>query len=59
MEWVKYMTSPKVQSKLVYTKAFKARGPNMKIVDYWDDDQKKLLSYVRIRPIRARCWSRR
>lgn len=46
MEWVKYMTSPKIQSKLVYTKAFKARGPNMKIVDYWDDDQKKLLSYV-------------
>lgn len=46
MEWVKYMTSPKVQSKLVYTKAFKARGPNMKIVDYWDDDQKALLSYV-------------
>lgn len=46
IEWVKYMTSPKVQSKLVYTKAFKARGPNMKIVDYWDDDQKKLLSYV-------------
>jgi spermidine/putrescine transport system substrate-binding protein len=46
MEWVKYMTSPKVQSKLVYTKAFKARGPNMKIVDYWDEDQKKLLSYV-------------
>ncbi|RWX81523.1 extracellular solute-binding protein [Neorhizobium lilium] len=46
MEWVKYMTSPKVQSKLVYTKAFKARGPNMKIVDYWDADQKKLLSYV-------------
>lgn len=25
MEWVKYMTSPKVQSKLVYTKAFKPR----------------------------------
>ena len=46
MEWVKYMTSPKVQSKLVYTKAFKARGPNMKIVDHWDDDQKALLSYV-------------
>lgn len=45
-EWVKYMTSPKVQSKLVYTKAFKARGPNMKIVDYWDEEQKKLLSYV-------------
>lgn len=46
MEWVKYMTRPDVQSRLVYTKAFKARGPNMKIVDYWDDDQKALLSYV-------------
>lgn len=46
MEWVKYITSPNVQSKLVYTKAFKARGPNMKIVDHWNDDQKKLLSYV-------------
>ncbi|NWJ25578.1 extracellular solute-binding protein [Rhizobium sp. RM] len=46
MQWVDYMTSPKVQSKLVYTKAFKARGPNMKIVDHWDEDQKKLLSYV-------------
>lgn len=45
-EWVKYMTGPEVQSKLVYTKAFKARGPNMKIVDYWDDEQKALLSYV-------------
>ena len=40
------MTGPEVQSKLVYTKAFKARGPNMKIVDYWDDEQKALLSYV-------------
>lgn len=46
MEWVNYMTSPEVQSKLVYTKAFKARGPNMKIVDYWNDEQKALLSYV-------------
>ena len=46
MEWVKYMTRPDTQSRLVYTKAFKARGPNMKIVDYWDDEQKALLSYV-------------
>jgi spermidine/putrescine transport system substrate-binding protein len=46
LEWVKYMSTPKVQSKLVYTKAFKARAPNLKIVDYWDDDQKKLLGYV-------------
>ncbi|KAA2313894.1 extracellular solute-binding protein [Pseudooceanicola sediminis] len=46
MEWVKYMTQPDVQSRLVYTKAFKARGPNMKIVEYWDDEQAALLSYV-------------
>lgn len=46
LEWVKYMSRPDVQSKLVYTNAFKARAPNMKIVDYWDDDQKALLSYV-------------
>lgn len=45
-EWAKYMTLPKIQSRLVYTKAFKARAPNMKVTDYWDADQKKLLSYV-------------
>ena len=46
LEWIKYMSEPQVQAKLVYTKAFKARGPNMKIVDYWNEDQKKLLHYV-------------
>src|SRR5262249_5117673 len=46
MEWVKYMSTPSVQSKLVYTKAFKARAPNLKIVDYWTDEQKALLGYV-------------
>lgn len=46
LEWIKYMSTAKVQSKLVYTQAFKARAPNLKIVDYWNDDQKKLLHYV-------------
>lgn len=46
MEWIKYMSTAKAQSQLVYTQAFKARAPNLKIVDYWNDDQKKLLSYV-------------
>jgi spermidine/putrescine transport system substrate-binding protein len=46
LEWVKYMSTPKVQSKLVYTKAFKARAPNLKVVDYWDDEQKSTLGYV-------------
>lgn len=46
MEWINYMSTAKVQSKLVYTKAFKARAPNLKVVDYWDDEQKSLLGYV-------------
>ena len=46
LKWIEYMSSAKVQSKLVYTKGFKARAPNMKVVDYWDTDQKTLMSYV-------------
>ena len=46
MEWVKYMSQPNVQAKLVYTKAFKARAPNLKTFDFWDDDQRTLLGYV-------------
>ena len=33
LKWIDYMSTAKVQSKLVYTKGFKARAPNMKIVD--------------------------
>lgn len=46
LKWIEYMTSPKVQAKLVYTKAFKARAPNMKVADYWDAEQKTMMSYV-------------
>ncbi len=46
LAWIKYMSKPEPQSKLVYTKAFKARAPNMKVTDFWNDEQKKLLSYV-------------
>jgi spermidine/putrescine transport system substrate-binding protein len=46
LKWIDYMSSAKVQSKLVYTKGFKARAPNMKIVDYWDPDQIALMKYV-------------
>jgi spermidine/putrescine transport system substrate-binding protein len=45
-KWIDYMSGPKVQSNLVYTKGFKARAPNMKVVKYWDADQTKLMSYV-------------
>jgi spermidine/putrescine transport system substrate-binding protein len=46
LKWIDYMSTAKVQSKLVYTKGFKARAPNMKIVDHWDADQKKLMKYI-------------
>ena len=46
LQWIAYMSSAKVQSKLVYTKGFKARAPNMRVVEHWDDEQRKLMSYV-------------
>jgi len=46
LKWIDYMSTAKVQSKLVYTKGFKARAPNTKIVDHWDADQKKLMKYI-------------
>jgi spermidine/putrescine transport system substrate-binding protein len=45
-QWIEYMSGPEVQAKLVYTKGFKARAPNMKVVDYWNDDQKKIMKYI-------------
>ena len=46
LKWIEYMSGPKVQSNLVYTKGFKARAPNMKVVQFWDAEQTKLMSYV-------------
>jgi spermidine/putrescine transport system substrate-binding protein len=46
MKWIDYMSGAKVQSNLVYTKGFKARAPNMKVPQFWDAAQTKLMSYV-------------
>jgi spermidine/putrescine transport system substrate-binding protein len=46
LKWIDYMSTAKVQAKLVYTKGFKARAPNMKVVDFWDDEQKKMMHYI-------------
>ena len=46
MKWIDYMSGAKVQSSLVYTKGFKARAPNMKVTQFWDNAQTKLMSYV-------------
>ncbi|WP_439814989.1 ABC transporter substrate-binding protein [Zavarzinia sp. CC-PAN008] len=46
LEWIKYMSDAKIQASLVYTKGFKARAPNMKVVDFWDDEQKTIMKYI-------------
>jgi spermidine/putrescine transport system substrate-binding protein len=46
LRWIEYMTGAKVQASLVYTKGFKARAPNMKVVEHWNEEQTKLMSYV-------------
>ncbi len=45
-KWIDYMSGPKVQSNLVYTKGFKARAPNLKVTEFWDEEQTKLMSYI-------------
>ena len=46
LKWIDYMSGAKVQSNLVYTKGFKARAPNLKVVNFWTPEQTKLMSYV-------------
>jgi spermidine/putrescine transport system substrate-binding protein len=46
LAWIEYMSGPRVQSALVYTKGFKARAPNLKVTKFWDVEQTKLMSYV-------------
>ena len=45
LEWIKYMSRAHVQAALAYTKAFKARGPNLKIAEHWTEEQNQLLGY--------------
>ena len=45
LEWIKYMSQAHVQANLAYTKAFKARGPNLNIADHWTEEQNRLLGY--------------
>ena len=45
LEWMKYMSQAHIQAKLAYTKAFKARAPNMRIAEHWTEEQNQLLGY--------------
>jgi spermidine/putrescine transport system substrate-binding protein len=45
LEWITYMSQPHVQAKLVFTKLFKARAPNLKVVEHWTKEQSQLMGY--------------
>ena len=45
LDWITYMSQPHIQAKLVYTKTFKARAPNLKIVEHWTDEQNQQMGY--------------
>lgn len=46
LAWIKYMSRPDVQARLAYTKALKARSPNLKTAAYWSEEERQLLGYV-------------
>ena len=45
LAWIAYMSQPHVQAELVFTKTFKARAPNLKIVEHWTEEQNQLMGY--------------
>lgn len=46
LEWIKYLTLPKVQARLANVKALKAGAPNIQAVNFMSDQEKQLLGYV-------------
>lgn len=45
LEWIRYVSQAHVQAKLGFARAFKARGPNLKIADHWTAEQNRLMGY--------------
>ncbi len=56
LEWIKYMSQAHIQAKLAYTKAFKARGPNLKIAEHWTEEQNRLMGYYPDPDDGSRMW---
>ena len=45
LEWIRYVSQAHVQAKLGFAKAFKARGPNLKIASHLTAEQNRLMGY--------------
>ena len=45
LEWIRYVSQAHVQAKLCFARAFKARGPNLRIADHWTAEQNRLMGY--------------
>ena len=45
VEWIRYMSQARVQARLAFASAFKARGPNLKIAEHWSEEQRRLMGY--------------
>lgn len=46
LEWVKYLTLPKVQARVANVKALKSGAPNIQAISFMSDQEKQLLGYV-------------
>ena len=45
VEWIRYMSQARVQARLAFASAFKARGPNLGIAEHWSEEQRRLMGY--------------
>ena len=45
VEWIRYMSQARVQARLAFASAFKARCPNLKIAEHWSEEQRRLMGY--------------
>ena len=45
LEWVRYLSQARVQARVGFAKAFKSRGPNLKVAGHWSEVQNRLMGY--------------
>ena len=45
LEWVRYVSQAHVQARIGFARAFKSRGPNLKVAGHWTEEQNRLMGY--------------
>ena len=45
LEWIRYLSQARVQARIGFARAFKSRGPNLKVAGHWSEAQKRLMGY--------------